>query len=99
EETTYSDTVELDLGDVVPSLAGPKRPQDRVPLDTAKDAFRAALSDLVGEDAGQAVADRHDEAVAETFPASDPPANGAPGHEADPNEPAPAPAVAAGATL
>ena len=40
EEPTYSDTVELDLGDVVPSLAGPKRPQDRVPLHGAKDAFR-----------------------------------------------------------
>src|SRR4051812_25252498 len=32
EEPTYSDTIELDLGNVVPSLAGPKRPQDRVPL-------------------------------------------------------------------
>jgi aconitate hydratase len=99
EEPTYSDTLELDLGDVVPSLAGPKRPQDRVPLTEAKDAFRAALSELVGEDASQEIADRHDEAVAETFPASDPPSNSAPGHEADPNEPAPAPAVAAGATL
>jgi aconitate hydratase len=99
EEPTYSDTVELDLSTVVPSLAGPKRPQDRVPLDVAKESFRAALSELVGEDAGQEIADRHDEAVAETFPASDPPANGAPGHEADPNEPAPAPAVAAGARL
>jgi aconitate hydratase len=99
EEPTYSDTVELDLSTVVPSLAGPKRPQDRVPLDVAKDGFRAALSELVGEDAGQEIADRHDEAIAETFPASDPPANGAPGHEADPSEPAPAPAVAAGATL
>src|SRR3954464_8722422 len=36
EEPTYSDTIELDLTDVVPSLAGPKRPQDRVPLDGAK---------------------------------------------------------------
>src|SRR4051794_19367040 len=99
EEPTYSDTVELDLSTVEPSLAGPKRPQDRVPLQSAKDAFRAALSELVGDDAGDEIADRHDEAVAETFPASDPPANGAPGHEADPNEPAPAPAVAAGAAL
>jgi aconitate hydratase len=99
EEPTYSDTLELDLGEVVPSLAGPKRPQDRVPLDTAKDSFRAALSELIGEDASQEIADRHDEAVAETFPASDPPANNAPGHEADPNEPAPAPAVAAGAMV
>src|SRR4051812_41194975 len=49
EEPTYSDTVELDLSTVEPSLAGPKRPQDRVPLASAKEAFRAALSELVGE--------------------------------------------------
>src|SRR5262249_36008670 len=90
EEPTYSDTAELDLAEVEPSLAGPKRPQDRVPLHGAKDAFRAALSELVGEDAGEQVAHGHDEAIAETFPASDPPANGAPGHEPDPHEPAPA---------
>ncbi|MEA2286901.1 MAG: aconitate hydratase, partial [Solirubrobacteraceae bacterium] len=99
EEPTYSEIVELDLSTVEPSLAGPKRPQDRVPLHGAKDSFRAALSELVGEDAGQEIADLHDEAIAETFPASDPPANGAPGHEAGPRDPAPAPAVAAGATL
>ncbi|MEA2284058.1 MAG: aconitate hydratase [Solirubrobacteraceae bacterium] len=99
EEATYSDTIELDLSTVEPSLAGPKRPQDRVPLHAGKESFRAALSELVGEDTGQEIADLHDEAVAETFPASDPPANGAPGHEAEPRKPAPAPAVAAGATL
>jgi aconitate hydratase len=99
EEPTYSDTVEFDLSEVEPSLAGPKRPQDRVPLHTAKDAFRGALADLVGHEAGEEITNRHDEAVAETFPASDPPANGVPGHEADPNEPVPASAVAAGATL
>src|SRR4051794_35097739 len=99
DEPMYSDTLELDLSDVEPSLAGPKRPQDRVPLAGAKDAFRAALSELLGEDASQEIADRHDEAVAETFPASDPPSNGAPGHESDPNEPAPGPAVAAGALV
>src|SRR5436190_16719944 len=42
--TEYSETLELDLSTVEPSLAGPKRPQDRVPLKTAKDAFRAALA-------------------------------------------------------
>src|SRR4051794_17990597 len=99
EEPTYSDTIELDLGDVEPSLAGPKRPQDRVPLHDAKSRFRAALADLVGEDAGEEIAHGHDEAIAETFPASDPPANGAPGHEADPHEQAPAPAVAAGTVI
>jgi aconitate hydratase A / 2-methylisocitrate dehydratase len=99
EEPTFSDTVELDLGDVEPSLAGPKRPQDRVPLHGAKDAFRGALADLIGRDAEEEIAHGHDEAIAETFPASDPPANGAPGHDPDPHEPAPAPAVAAGTVI
>src|SRR5947207_5180628 len=81
DEPTYSDTIELDLGDVVPSLAGPKRPQDRVPLDGAKQAFRSALGELLGSDDAEEIAAAHDEAVAESFPASDPPANGAPGHE------------------
>jgi aconitate hydratase len=98
EQPTYSDTIELDLGDVVPSLAGPKRPQDRVPLDGAKDAFRSALGELLGESADE-VAAAHDEAVAESFPASDPPANGAPGHAASPERPAKAPAVAAGTVV
>jgi aconitate hydratase len=99
EEPTFSDTVELDLGDIEPSLAGPKRPQDRVPLHGAKDAFRGALADLVGRDAEEQIAHGHDEAIAETFPASDPPANGAPGHEPDPHEPVSAPAVAAGTVI
>src|SRR5439155_12500808 len=42
-EPTYSEVVELDLASVVPSLAGPRRPQDRVPLDEAKTSFLAAL--------------------------------------------------------
>jgi aconitate hydratase len=78
EEPTFSDTIELDLGTVVPSIAGPKRPQDRVPLSDAQSAFRHALEDYVPSDGAQA--DAQDEAVAETYPASDPPANGAPGH-------------------
>ena len=43
EEPTFSDRLELDLGDVVPSIAGPKRPQDRVSLTESKAAFRMAL--------------------------------------------------------
>ncbi|MCX6035371.1 MAG: aconitate hydratase AcnA, partial [Chloroflexi bacterium] len=39
----YTDTLELDLGSVVPSLAGPKRPQDRVALTDMKSVFRKAL--------------------------------------------------------
>ncbi|MDP3940077.1 MAG: aconitate hydratase AcnA [Deltaproteobacteria bacterium] len=43
-EPVFSDTLALDLGDVEPSLAGPKRPQDRVPLRVAKQAFRESLA-------------------------------------------------------
>ena len=70
-EPRYSERLELDLGTVVPSLAGPKRPQDRVSLSDAKNAFRGALADYVVEDE-----QGYDEAVAESFPASD-----APSHE------------------
>ena len=48
EEATYSDTLELDLGDVEPSLAGPKRPQDRVALSNAAQDFRAELEEYTG---------------------------------------------------
>ncbi|MGH3133788.1 MAG: aconitate hydratase [Gaiellaceae bacterium] len=72
---TYSQVVELDLSTVEPSLAGPRRPQDRVPLREAKQAFLEALPTF-GVDYGTA----HDEAVAESFPASDPPAQMEPGH-------------------
>jgi aconitate hydratase len=98
EDPTFSDTLELDLGEVEPSLAGPKRPQDRVPLHDAKDRFRAALGDLIG-DTAEEVVNAHDEAVAETFPASDPTADQTPGHEAAPQQDAPAPAVAAGTVV
>src|ERR671910_46701 len=66
EEPTYSETLELDLGDVVPSLAGPKRPQDRVSLTEAKASFRMALDSFVPD------AEDEDESVEESFPASDP---------------------------
>jgi len=69
---TYSDTLELDLGQVVPSLAGPKRPQDRVSLTESKASFRLSLEELVEPDDG-GVTDPEDEASAESFPASDAP--------------------------
>src|SRR5262249_50507848 len=78
EPPTYSQVVELDLSSVEPSLAGPRRPQDRVPLRDAKQAFLGAL-ETFGVDYGNS----HDEAVAETFPASDPLASTVPGHEAE----------------
>ncbi|HEY5286421.1 MAG TPA: aconitate hydratase [Solirubrobacteraceae bacterium] len=75
EEPTYSDLIELDLGEVVPSIAGPKRPQDRVSLTDAKHAFGEALRGVLPESDGD------DDALGGTFPASDPtasqePANG-----------------------
>ncbi len=53
----FTDSLELDLGTVVPSIAGPRRPQDRIPLAASKAAFKEALPSLMkGGDAGQKVA-------------------------------------------
>ncbi|MFI0795147.1 aconitate hydratase [Micromonospora rubida] len=89
-EPEYSERLELDLGTIEPSLAGPKRPQDRVPLGNAKTLFRSALTDYVADDSAverdlkpgvareqlsRGTGGPADEASAESFPASDPPAN------------------------
>jgi aconitate hydratase len=79
-EPVYSDTLELDLGDVVPSLAGPKRPQDRVALADAANDFRAELAEMTDGDSLSG----YDEAAAESFPASDPPTNNGGGAEPKP---------------
>ncbi|SDM69373.1 aconitate hydratase AcnA [Allokutzneria albata] len=69
-EPDYSEHLELDLATVVPSIAGPKRPQDRIVLAEAKAKFRGVLGDYaVAEEQGNA-----DEASEESFPASDSPA-------------------------
>ncbi len=73
EDPVFSDLLELDLGAVVPSLAGPKRPQDRVPLAQAKEAFLEAMGEFDPEAAAQ-MGNGRDEAIEESFPASDPPA-------------------------
>ena len=70
-EAVYSEYIELDLGDVVPSIAGPKRPQDRILLSESKVAFRKDIHNYVEEN----YPTEHtqlDEAVEESFPASDP---------------------------
>jgi len=72
-DPVFSDLLELNLGDVVPSLAGPKRPQDRVPLSEAKQSFLEVMSEFDAEAAEQMVSSL-DEAIEESFPASDPPA-------------------------
>src|ERR1700757_1430969 len=64
-EIRYSEELNLDLSTVVPSIAGPKRPQDRITLADAKQAFRDALPDYVPETT-------LDNGLAGTFPASDP---------------------------
>ena len=72
----YSQIVELDLGDVEPSLAGPRRPQDRVPLTEAKASFLGSLSSFgVPYRNGS-----EDKAIADSFPASDPADFTEPGH-------------------
>jgi aconitate hydratase len=94
-EPDFSERLSLDLGTIVPSLAGPKRPQDRIALSNAKDAFRTALRDYVAHDGFEE--SQLDHAVEESFPASDPPAvhveNGAHDAEGSPRTPAPVGAV------
>ncbi len=62
-EPAYSEYLELDLSTVVPSIAGPKRPQDRIALTDSKQSFRGALGDYVTAPVSRR--------LSETFPASD----------------------------
>src|SRR6187200_394266 len=64
-ESRYSEYLELDLSTVVPSIAGPKRPQDRIVVAEAKQAFRKVLPTYVSHHEGDA-------GVGSSFPASDP---------------------------
>jgi aconitate hydratase len=87
-EPRFSETLALDLSTVVPSLAGPTRPQDRVPLDAAKPMFEAALEAMLPEAAAtrkrqpdgrmplNVLEGSPEDASADSFPASDPPAIG-----------------------
>jgi len=68
-QARYSQQLKLDLSTVVPSIAGPKRPQDRVALTDAKNSFRDALGSYVHQPG-------LDNGIAATFPASDPVAGG-----------------------
>ncbi|MFD6881723.1 MULTISPECIES: aconitate hydratase AcnA [unclassified Rhodococcus (in: high G+C Gram-positive bacteria)] len=71
KEPVYSEYIELDLSTVVPSIAGPKRPQDRILLSDSKLAFRRDIRTYVGDDQPTEHS-QLDEAVEESFPASDP---------------------------
>ena len=71
KEPVFSEYIELDLGTVVPSIAGPKRPQDRILLSESKTAFRKDIHNYVEEN-HPTEHTQLDEAVEESFPASDP---------------------------
>ncbi len=79
-EPTYSEYLELDLGTIVPSIAGPKRPQDRVALSDAKDNFRSVLPNYAAED-------DVDEQSQESFPASDAPSSNSRANGGRPHKP------------
>jgi aconitate hydratase len=100
-EPRYSERLELDLSTVVPSLAGPKHPQERVSLSDAKEAFRSSLGDYVEADetGGEArkpgvpaqerpfgVVSAADEASSESFPASDAPSYSGNGGGGEPED-------------
>ena len=74
EDIQYSEYLELDLSTVVPSIAGPKRPQDRIALSSAKAQFSIDVSDYISDD----------ESGIESFPASDAPTPSTYGHEHKP---------------
>ena len=70
----FNELLELDLGTVEPSLAGPRRPQDRVALGNVQEVFRSAFDECFEETACAPVEyEGYDEESAESFPASDPP--------------------------
>ncbi|MGH3009364.1 MAG: aconitate hydratase AcnA [Gaiellaceae bacterium] len=87
EHPEYSQVVELDLDDVEPSLAGPRRPQDRVPLARAKEMF----IDSLGTFGVELRNGSYDKEIADSFPASDPPT----GDGVSDGDDAPAPAKTA----
>ncbi|MFI6174893.1 aconitate hydratase AcnA [Nonomuraea sp. NPDC051191] len=80
-EPVFSEYIELDLSTIVPSIAGPKRPQDRIELSAAKDAWRRDVQNYV--------ADGVDEEGEESFPASDAPASNARADGGRPHKPVP----------
>lgn len=102
EQPTFTKVLELDLGEVVPSISGPKRPQDRISLTDAQPAFHEALKTIIGDGGDEPKG--QDQAVAATFPASDPPATSEPGSTPDSpstsngDHPAPAPGSGGAAT-
>jgi aconitate hydratase len=71
-EAQYSEYLELDLSTVVPSIAGPKRPQDRIILTEAKESFREVLPSYAADEEPAAAENTSVPEDEGTFPASDP---------------------------
>ena len=87
-EVKYSEYLELDLSTVVSSIAGPKRPQDRVELTNAKAQFRDDLKNYVTHvDEDVTAGNTADDASAQSFPASDAPAFDATGEQSEKDQP------------
>src|SRR5215204_5002047 len=98
-EPRFSEALELDMDTVESSLAGPRRPQDRVPLYDMQPSFRQALADMVDPDhplLGNGHDDAYNHADEESFPASDTPNPDI--HTADDTESFPASDPPAGAS-
>jgi aconitate hydratase len=98
-EPRFSETLDLDLESVEASLAGPRRPQDRVALDDMQPSFRQALAEMVDPDhplLGNGREDAYDRAEEESFPASDVPSPDI--HTTDDTESFPASDTPAGAS-
>lgn len=77
-ELRFSERLKLDLSTVVPSIAGPKRPQDRIELTDAKEQFRKDIHNYVAEETAvvnDALNGKVDEASDESFPSSDAPSH------------------------
>ncbi|CAN5614794.1 aconitate hydratase [soil metagenome] len=98
DQARYSEYLELDLSTVVPSIAGPKRPQDRIEVTRAKEQFRTDLRNYVDHDdntnnsGGSAKTDGAnasdlDDGVDSTFPASDAPSHDATDEENEASRP------------
>ncbi|GAB3189572.1 aconitate hydratase AcnA [Nesterenkonia suensis] len=76
-ELRFSEYLELDLSTVVPSISGPKRPQDRIELTDAKEQFRKDIHNYAEHISDPSTNGHADAASAESFPASDAPAHAA----------------------
>jgi aconitate hydratase len=94
EPARYSEFLELDLSTVVPSIAGPKRPQDRIAVTQAKEQFRNDLKNYVVNGHGIEKSSV-DEELMETFPASDAPSHDAREQSETAGRPAHSPAAPA----